>query len=153
MLRRITGFAQDDAGDWVASLSCLHRQHVRHKPPLWPKPWVLTDAGRADKIGTELDCSYCDRAEMPDDLRLARTAGPWNDETLPDGLRRTHRVADATWGRLRVTEGTVGITIETVPPITARLDAGGAQPIPPGVPHLLTFETPFSMEVDFFVQG
>ncbi len=34
--RRITGFAQDDVGDWVALLDCHHRQHVRHHPPLWP---------------------------------------------------------------------------------------------------------------------
>lgn len=28
--RRIVGFHQDEGGDWVAELSCMHRQHVRH---------------------------------------------------------------------------------------------------------------------------
>ncbi len=34
MERRITGFRQDEHGDWVAELECGHLQHVRHHP-LW----------------------------------------------------------------------------------------------------------------------
>jgi len=30
MNRRITGFHQDDVGDWVAELDCGHTQLVRH---------------------------------------------------------------------------------------------------------------------------
>ncbi|MCB1185380.1 DUF3565 domain-containing protein, partial [bacterium] len=30
----ITGFIQDEAGDWIALLACGHRRHVRHRPPL-----------------------------------------------------------------------------------------------------------------------
>ena len=59
--RAITGFRHDDAGDWVAELACGHAQHVRHKPPFTLRPWVLTDEGRAAKLGTELDCVLCDR--------------------------------------------------------------------------------------------
>jgi hypothetical protein len=66
MIRTIEDFHQDDEGDWVAELSCLHTQHVRHRPPFWNRPWVTTEAGRRSRIGAELDCPLCDRAEPPD---------------------------------------------------------------------------------------
>jgi hypothetical protein len=58
--RAIVAFHQDDAGEWVAHLSCLHRQHVRHQPPFRVAPWVLDDAERAARIGAPLDCPLCD---------------------------------------------------------------------------------------------
>jgi hypothetical protein len=63
MLRGITGYHLDEAGDWVAELACGHRQHVRHKPPFFLRPWVATPEGRASMIGTELDCKRCDLAD------------------------------------------------------------------------------------------
>ncbi len=56
----IVGFHQDDAGDWIAELSCGHTQHVRHRPPFFDRPWVLTEHGRAARIGTPIECSDCD---------------------------------------------------------------------------------------------
>jgi tellurite resistance-related uncharacterized protein len=147
--RTIRGFHQDDAGDWVAELSCLHNQHVRHRPPFFDRPWVLEPEGRTSRIGEELDCALCDRAEMPDGLRLARTAGPFDDDTLPPGLRKEHHVADGTWGRLRVVSGSVDFVMQAD---ARRLDAGAHQPIPPGVPHTLTFIGPAVIEIDFLVE-
>lgn len=60
MRRRITGFYEDIEGHFVAMLECGHEQHVRHKPPLVERPWVLTAEGRAAKIGVEIDCRACD---------------------------------------------------------------------------------------------
>ena len=110
VLRTIEGFSPDEQGDWVAHLACLHRQHVRHRPPFRDRPWVLTGQGRAEHLGTPLDCPLCDRAELPAGLEVVRTAGPFDATTLPAGLRRSHRVADRTWGRLRVLKGAVGFT-------------------------------------------
>ncbi len=59
MERRITGFHQDDEGDWVAELECGHTQHVRHDPPWQVREWVVTEAGRAEKVGTEWECGWC----------------------------------------------------------------------------------------------
>jgi tellurite methyltransferase len=151
MIRTITGFHTDDAGDWVAELSCLHGQHVRHRPPFFDRAWTQTPEGRESKLGADLDCPLCDRAELPEGLSLARTAGPFDESSLPAGLRRTHRVADATWGVLRVVEGVVGIAIDTDPGIERMVHAGERQPIPPAVPHLLTVEHPFVAAVDFYV--
>ena len=60
MKRRIVGFDQDDVGDWRAMLACGHRQHVRHNPPLVSRPWVLTEEGRAQFLGYELECKDCE---------------------------------------------------------------------------------------------
>jgi hypothetical protein len=62
MQRRIVGFRQDEAQDWVAELECGHAQHVRHEPPWQVRPWVTTSAGRTNHLGTMLDCRLCDRA-------------------------------------------------------------------------------------------
>jgi hypothetical protein len=60
MKREITGFHQDEEKHWVADLVCGHTQHVRHDPPWQSRPWVLTEEGRAAKIGSRLECKKCD---------------------------------------------------------------------------------------------
>jgi len=60
MKRRIKGFEIDDEGHWRAALDCGHFQHVRHDPPLSTRYWVLTEEGRASRLGQELDCKRCD---------------------------------------------------------------------------------------------
>ena len=150
MQRKITGFHHDEVGDWVAELECLHAQHVRHRPPFAPRPWVETAAGRTDHIGQRLDCPLCDRAELPDGLVVKRTAGPFDEWTLPAGLRRDHRVADGTWALLRVLDGVAHFTMNTEPPIAVDLQAGDRQPIPPGILHAVGLSAG-SIEVDFLV--
>ena len=63
MKRKIIGFDKDDEGDWRAALECGHHQHVRHKPPLINREWVLTEEGRREKLGATLDCKKCDAEE------------------------------------------------------------------------------------------
>jgi hypothetical protein len=58
--RAIVGFHLDDDGDWVAELACGHRRHVRHRPPLFPEPWVLDADARRERIGSPLECRLCD---------------------------------------------------------------------------------------------
>ena len=57
--RPITGFYQDDQGDWIATLACGHTQHVRHNPPWQLRPWVLSEKGRAGMLGYPLPCRAC----------------------------------------------------------------------------------------------
>ena len=63
------GYHRDDVDDWVAELSCLHHQHVRHQPPFRNRPWVESEQGRRARIGTGLEGPLCDRAELPDEWR------------------------------------------------------------------------------------
>lgn len=66
MNKPITGFHQDEAGDWVAELACGHNQHVRHNPPWTNRPWVTTPEGHQAMIGHVLDCKKCAAGAPPD---------------------------------------------------------------------------------------
>lgn len=66
-VKKIVGFHLDDENHWVATLACGHTQHVRHSPPWQTRPWVITEAGRCDKLGATLDCVKCDRRESVGD--------------------------------------------------------------------------------------
>jgi len=133
--RTITGFHHDDAGDWVAELSCGHNQHVRHEPPFRLRAWVLENEGRTARLGTPIDCSLCDRAELPDGLRLVRTSPEWTEHTVPAGLLRSHRVASGTWGRIAVHAGRLLFTASTDPSINVALMPGSTQAVPPAIEH------------------
>ena len=61
MRRAIVGFYQDAAGEWVAELACGHARHLRHRPPLFPEPWVLEESGREARLGTPLECGLCEQ--------------------------------------------------------------------------------------------
>ncbi|HEX9198121.1 MAG TPA: DUF3565 domain-containing protein [Acidobacteriaceae bacterium] len=60
MLRAVIGFEKDEEGHWVALLDCGHGQHVRHTPPWMVREWVLTEAGRAERLGRLMECKKCD---------------------------------------------------------------------------------------------
>ncbi len=109
---------------------------------------MTTEEGRRGRLGTALGCPLCDRCELPDELEVVRTLGPFDPDTLPLGLRREHRVPAGRWGRLRVLEGGVGFSMPTEPPVESRLVAGEVQAIPPEVPHAVRPDGPFRLEVE-----
>lgn len=61
MKRAIVGYRQHDRGAWVALLACGHQRHVHHRPPFASSPWVVTEAGRRERLGTLLECGLCAR--------------------------------------------------------------------------------------------
>ena len=65
MNQQIVGYHLDEYSDWVADLACGHGQHVRHQPPFFSRPWVLTQEGRAQQVGQILACKKCDEGEEP----------------------------------------------------------------------------------------
>ena len=67
MKQTIIDFDQDDEHHWRAILACGHRQHLRHDPPMTNRPWVLSEGGRASRIGFELDCKRCDEESASDE--------------------------------------------------------------------------------------
>jgi tellurite resistance-related uncharacterized protein len=151
MNQAITGFHQDAEGDWVAELSCGHNQHVRHRPPFMLRPWAVTAAGRAERLGTPLACPPCDRAELPEAVRHVRSSPEWDEQTMPPGLRRAHQLAAGTWGRLVVRQGALRFSMDSEPPLSVELKPGtAAQPIPPGMPHEVEPAGPARFFIDFF---
>ena len=116
-LSSIVGFHADSEGYFVAELACGHTQHVRHRPPLESRPWVLTEEGRASKIGAELPCPPCLMPKLPAGLEEYKRTSEFTDTTVPEGLTKTHTLKEGTWGELVVLEGHVRYVLE---------DRGGA---------------------------
>jgi tellurite resistance-related uncharacterized protein len=137
MEREILGFHQDAELDWVAELSCGHRQHLRHRPPFQDRPWVLEEQWRAQRIGTPLDCPLCDRAELPEHCEYLRTTPEWTEETAPPALLRVHRLARGIWGRITLFEGSMRFVMPTGTPGEVELDAGDVRGVPPEIDHVV----------------
>ena len=66
MKRPMTGYRRDEQDGWVAELDCGHYQHLRHRPPFFNRPWVISRTGRDAMLGREPNCVKCDRGEPVD---------------------------------------------------------------------------------------
>lgn len=147
MYHPITAFNIDENGDWVAFLSCGHKQHVRHQPPFLDRPWVITEVGRSEKLGEPLDCVRCDRFQMPEEVEAYRKTAEFNEQTVPESLRRNHSTKPGVWAKIQVIEGKV---IYRVNSLSAKFE------LSPGAPGIVIPETRHSIEpigpVRFFVE-
>lgn len=132
MERPIVGFGVDEEGSPVAFLICGHAQHVRHNPPFFNRPWVLTEAGRAAMLGMPLNCVRCDRLELPDRF-VARDRTPlFTEATMPLRLRQDHRLSVGVWARVVVAAGRLRYRVESLSiDVAVSPDADAA--IPPEV--------------------
>ncbi len=148
--RTIMGFHEDDRGDHVAELACGHGQHVRHQPPFRLRPWIVDPGERAERIGATLDCPLCDRAERPEGLRFARSSPVWDEQTIPAGLRRSHRMAGGTWGELQVIEGRMRFVMASEPVLDVVVRTDSAQAIPPEVAHRVEPLGPVRFSITYF---
>jgi len=148
LLRPIDGFHQDEHGDWVAELRCGHGQHVRHKPPFWSRPWVLTDEGRAEKLGAKLPCVLCERFEMPAGYAPYKRTADFTTASIPGGLRKDHSTKPGVWGVIHVLEGRLRYVVE--PPLAREdvIEAGGHGIVVPEILHRVAPEG----EVRFYVE-
>jgi tellurite methyltransferase len=150
MRRTITRFVADDAGDWIAELSCGHDQHVHHRPPFQDRPWVLESATRLERVGTFLQCPLCDHAELPARAHMTNSSPSWDEITMPESLRRSHRLPEGKWGVLRVDRGQLGFITRGELVMNVIVSSGSSQGIPPGLDHSVEFSGPVRCRVDFF---
>lgn len=135
MERSITGFHQDEVGDWVAELSCGHNQHVRHRPPFQLRPWVLQPDTRAGRIGTRLPCPLCDRGERPDDHGAPRGKADRGGEPVQGGAADQGGASDQGGAADQGGEP-VCLLASLCPECDAVLDASARHR--PGCPHEVT---------------
>jgi len=150
MNRTIVNFRADDQGDWVAELSCGHRQHVRHRPPFQVRAWVLDHETRRSRIGSLISCPLCDRAELPDELQLVQSTPRWDEYTMPVRLQCLQRLGEDTWGRITVHSGRLRYTSRGEVDIDVIIDSSATQAIPPGLDHSLEAIGPVIFSIDFF---
>ena len=149
MKRAIVGFYLDEDGDWVANLDCGHGQHARHRPPFVSRPWVVSEAGRAAKVGAELDCLRCDRMEWPEGCVAFRRTPEFDEATLPAGLKSEHATKRGVWARIRVVPGV--LCYSAGPPIhrSFRVDPASSAVIVPEVRHRVEAEGPVRFFIEF----
>jgi tellurite resistance-related uncharacterized protein len=90
-----------------------------------------------------------DHRRLPEGLELVRTTDVFDNDTIPAGLLRAHRVADGVWGRLVVHAGAVRFVFEdqTDRPITVA--AGDNVVIPPQRPHHVELDGPAHFLIEF----
>ena len=135
MKRAITGFHQDEDGDWVADLCCGHAQHVRHRPPFINRPWVVSAAGRNRLIGAELYCVLCERMEWPEGFEAYRRTPEFDENSVPAGLQRNHTTKRGVWARLKVLTGVLIYHVEAPVDESIRVRTGSSAVIVPELPH------------------
>ncbi len=86
---------------------------------------------------------------LPTGLKPIRTTDTFDNDTVPAGLLRAHRVADGVWGRLVVHTGTVIFIFDDEPEHPIAVSAGGSVAIPPARQHHLELHEPASFAVEF----
>lgn len=148
MQRPISGYHQDDVGDWVAELSCGHGQHVRHKPPFTLHPWVVSAEGRERKLGAMLDCLRCDRLELPEGFVAYKRTPEFSAATIPAGLRSQHSTKPGVWGLIHVVSGQLRYCLDGLAGRELILAPSQPGPIPPELVHHVVADG----DVQFFVE-
>lgn len=78
-----------------------------------------------------------------------RSTPPFDEQTLPAGLRANHSTKAGVWGLIRVTEGRLRLTY-VEPPSEVLLEAGQSGVVAPEQVHFVTPLGPMKMQVDFY---
>ena len=153
MDRLITEFRLDDLGDWVAKLSCGHGRHVRHDPPFVDRAWVATAPGRAERIGTNLDCIRCNRAEMPECCMPYKRTPQFNESSVPKGLLNRHATKAGVWAQIHVLSGELSYHIHSPFDSALSVQPGAPAVILPEVDHHLVVREPVTFFVEFWKES
>ena len=132
---KIVEFRSDAAGQWIAELACGHSQHVWHKPPFQQVPWVTSAAERARRIGASLPCPLCLMPKLPSGLTEYKRTAEFAEETVPEGLTRSHQLKADVWGEIVVTAGHVVYVLEDHAELSFVLHPDQPGVIAPGCLH------------------
>ncbi len=132
MQRPIVGFHRDAEDHWVADLSCGHARHTRHDPPFQQREWVLTEEGRAARLGVRVACVRCERRELPAGFAPYRRTPSFTQETLPAALRSNHSTRAGVWALIHVEQGELEYAVQGSSP--------EVQVLRPGVPGVVLAE-------------
>ncbi len=90
---------------------------------------------------------------IPEGLVLVRVTDVFDNESVPAGLLRAHRVADGVWGRLVVRDGSVRFVFEDDPDGAVSVAKGEAVAIPPGRHHHVELDGRCAFVVEFYRQA
>jgi len=97
-----------------------------------------------------LDCPLCERAERPDLLEVITPTLRWDELTMPDDLRVTHRLKRGIWCRVVVQEGQLRVVARTNPVIDIVVGPDATQYIPPETDYSLRPIGPVRFAVELY---
>jgi tellurite resistance-related uncharacterized protein len=89
----------------------------------------------------------------PDGATLTRTTPEFDQDTVPAGLLKAHKISDGVWGRLVVRSGELRFTFDSGDPATRAIAAGDHVVIPPLVPHHVTIDGLVQFVIEFHRSG
>ncbi len=144
--RTIASFHQDEQGDWVADFDCLHSQHMRHRPLLENRPWVLEEPQRMAKVGTAVECSACDAGEIPDGLVRLDILGPFPEDVDSQALFATWDVPAECWDVIVVLAGSLRFEVENSR--SGSLGPRGRAALPPSAVARVEADAETAVEVE-----
>jgi len=87
--------------------------------------------------------------ELPAGAELVRTTAMFDQDSVPPGLLRAHRIATGVWGRLVVHTGSLLFRFEEETGAPIGVQSGEHLVIPPDVPHHVEVDGPVSFAVEF----
>ena len=87
---------------------------------------------------------------IPDGFVLVRTTDQFDNDSVPPGLLKAHRVASNVWGRLVVSDGAVRFVFEDDPDHPVTVAVGETVTIPPGRLHHVELDGPVVFAVEFY---
>jgi tellurite resistance-related uncharacterized protein len=148
--RRIVAIDPESDDSCVVQLDCGHRRHVRDRPPLEVHPWVRDPTARAARVGTSIECGWCEACRRPDGVTRYREGPQWDATTIPAGLRASHSLRAGVWGELVVHSGRIRLRYLAPLDRTLELGPGDTASIPPELPHELELIGDVQLRVDFF---
>lgn len=94
--------------------------------------------------------SAADRPDtLPAGLSAYRVVGPFDSESLPEGLLREHRLKEGVWGLLHLLEGNVRFVWDDAGGGEVVLAAPTEMVVPPTVPHHLEHDGDFRLTITF----
>lgn len=148
MRRTIERLDPDSDGEWVASLDCGHRRHVRHDPPRVERDWLLEATGRRAALGRGIECGACAQRVWPAEVRPYKRTPEFDATSAPSGLRTRHTTKRGVWARIHVLAGRLRYRIHEPFDLEEIIDPGAPGLVLPEVPH----EVEPIGEVRFFVE-
>jgi tellurite resistance-related uncharacterized protein len=90
---------------------------------------------------------------LPHGAGLVRTSPEFDENSVPVGLLRAHKVSEGVWGRLVVRSGELRFTFDSGDPDSRVIAAGGDVIIPPLVPHHVTVDGRVRFVIEFHRPG
>lgn len=110
---------------------------------------MLTEEGRASKVGEALRCHYCDMPELPESAELYKTSPTYTEVTVPEGLLRDHRLRAGTWARIVIEEGKLLYALSDDPRAGWMLRPGIDGIVAPTVSHFVLPSGTLRFHVEF----